>query len=203
MGRRRAFDRETVLLAAANAFRKRSYRDISIAELEKATGLVSGSIYNAFKDKAGLFRAALDYYVHGFVADRLRRFAGEDANLEDLEGLYLSLLAHPLADGFGCLVTNSIVEFGREDSPASDGVTASLLAAREAIGGVLGRELGSDVKATHTMQLLILYHGLLTLSRSQLATGELADATRAVFGQLKDMRASRRGAAFQSKDKGD
>ena len=59
MGRTRTFDRDAVLFAAANAFRRRGYRDVSIAELEKATGLVSGSIYNAFGDKAGLFRASV------------------------------------------------------------------------------------------------------------------------------------------------
>src|SRR5690242_9520110 len=101
MGRTRTFDRDAVLFAAANAFRQRGFRDVSITELEKATGLVSGSIYNAFGDKAGLFRAALHHYVRGFVKQRLDAFAGESATLEDLEGLILSTLEPPLSDGFG------------------------------------------------------------------------------------------------------
>jgi AcrR family transcriptional regulator len=190
MGRPRAFAKDTVLFAAANEFRQRGYRDASIADLEAATGIVAGSIYNAFGGKAGLFRAALDHYVHGFVADRLKRFAGEGATLEDLEGLYLSVLKPPLADGFGCLVTNSIVEFGREVGPATESVNASLNMVRDAISNLLTQELGSEVAATQTGPLLIFYHGILTLSRSNVPAEELTGAVRSTFAQLKGMRSA-------------
>ena len=189
MGRRRTFDRDTVLMAAANAFRMHGYRDISIAALEKATGLVSGSIYNAFGDKAGLFRAALERYVHGFVAERVHRFAGPDATLDDLEGLFLSVLEPPLADGFGCLVTNSIVEFGRGDGPARDSIDATMALLRDAFDGVLTRALGPDAAAGATMQLLTLYHGILTLSRSGLPMDALARSVRLTFAQLRAQQA--------------
>lgn len=188
MGRTRTFDRDTVLFAAANLFRQRGYRDVSIAELEKATGLVSGSIYNAFGDKAGLFRAALDHYVHGFVQQRLEDFAGGHARLEDLERLYLSVLEPPLADGHGCLVTNSIIEFGRGGEMASEGVAEALKLVREGVGGVLARELGAEAAATETVRLLVLYHGILALSRSLTPFGEMADAVRAEFTRLRELR---------------
>jgi len=175
-------------MAAANLFRQRGYRDVSIAELEKATGLVSGSIYNAFGDKAGLFRAALDHYVHGFVGQRLDAFAGEDATLEDLEGLFLSVLEPPLADGHGCLVTNSIVEFGRGGEMASDGVAAALAMVREGVGGVLERELGAEAAAAETVRLLVLYHGILALSRSPTPFAEMAQAVKSEFSRLRQLR---------------
>jgi TetR/AcrR family transcriptional regulator, transcriptional repressor for nem operon len=188
MGRTRTFNSDTVLFAAANAFRQRGYRDVSIAELEKATGLVSGSIYNAFGDKAGLFRAALHHYVHGFVRQRLAAFAGEHAKLEDLERLFLSVLEPPFADGYGCLVTNSIVEFGRDEGIASADIAATLAAVREAVGSVLKRELGPDAAEPETTHLLILYHGILTLSRSRTPFDEMAEAVKAEFGRLKQLR---------------
>lgn len=191
MGRRRAFDRDTALMAAANAFRAHGYRDISIADLERATGMVSGSIYNAFGDKAGLFRAALDHYVHGFVAERLRRFAGPDASLDDLEGLFLSVLQPPLADGYGCLVTNSIIEFGNEASQASEGIAASMVALRQAVEDVLTRELGADRAASATMQLVALYHGILTLSRSGMQMDDIARSVTVTFDQLRAQRPDR------------
>ena len=166
MGRTRTFDRDTVLFAAANLFRQRGYRDVSIAELEKATGLVSGSIYNAFGDKAGLFRAALDHYVHGFVQQRLEDFAGGHARLED----------------------NSIIEFGRGGEMASEGVAEALKLVREGVGGVLARELGAEAAATETVRLLVLYHGILALSRSLTPFGEMADAVRAEFTRLRELR---------------
>jgi AcrR family transcriptional regulator len=188
MGRRRTFDRDTVLMAAANAFRMHGYRDISIAALEKATGLVSGSIYNAFGDKAGLFRAALERYVHGFVSERIRHFAGGEATLDDLEGLFLSVLEPPLADGFGCLVTNSIVEFGREESLASADIADTLAMTETAIGDVLARELGPAAPEAAALHLMTLYHGVLTLSRSRVPTAAMAAMVRAEFARLKALR---------------
>ncbi len=188
MGRTRTFDRDAVLFAAANAFRQRGFRDVSIAELEKATGLVSGSIYNAFGDKAGLFRAALHHYVHGFVKQRLDAFAGEGATLEDLEGLILSTLEPPLSDGFGCLVTNSIVEFGREESLASADIADTLAMTETAIGDVLARELGPAAPEAAALHLMTLYHGVLTLSRSRVPTAAMAAMVRAEFARLKALR---------------
>lgn len=188
MARTRTFDRNHVLAAAGNAFRQCGYRDVSIADLERVTGLVSGSIYNAFGDKAGLFRAALDFYVHGFVRQRLTQFAGSDARLEDLEELLLSVLRPPLADGFGCLVTNSIIEFGRAPGIASDGIAETLGMVRAGIEGVLRREIGPDAAPVEAMQLMLLYHGILTLSRSDTSFDAMAEAVCASFTRLRSIR---------------
>lgn len=188
MGRTRTFDREAVLAAAANAFRQRGFREVSIGELEKVTGLVSGSIYNAFGDKAGLFRAALGHYVDGFVRGRLDAFVGRDARLEDLERLLLSVLEPPLSDGHGCLVNNSIIEFGRAGGIASDGIDDTLSMTREAIAGVIARELGSEAAEAEAMRVLLLYHGILTLSRSPVSFEAMAEAVRAEFERLRLLR---------------
>lgn len=188
MGRKPAFDRDAVLFAAANAFRKHGYRDVSIADLAQATGIVAGSIYNAFGDKAALFRAALHAYVHGFVAQRLQRHAGGDATLEDLEQLFLSVLEAPLDDGFGCLVNNSIIEFGREDGIASADIDETLAMVREAIGRVLDRELGPAAPPGAVLQLFVLYHGILTLARSHVEAAELKKAVQSAFAPLKALR---------------
>lgn len=195
MGRRRAFDTDMVLAAAANAFRQRGYRDVSISDLESATGLVSGSIYNSFGDKAGLFRAALRHYVHGFVGERLAAFAGKGAGLEDLERLFLSVLEPPLADGAGCLVNNSIVEFGRSGGIASEGVAQTLAMVRGAVADVLTRQIGAEASQRETTRLLILYHGILTLSRGPVSFAAMAEAVEAEFARLKELRSEASGSA--------
>lgn len=190
MARTREFDRDTVLLSAANLFRQRGYRNVSISDLEKSTGLVSGSIYNAFGDKAGLFRAALAHYVDGFVRQRMSAFASDKARLEDLEGLYLSVLEMPLADGHGCLVTNSIVEFGHERGVASEGLEEALELVRKGVAGVLERELGAEAAKSETTRLIVLYHGILALSRSTTSFAEMAEMVRAEFSRLRNLRDS-------------
>ena len=188
MGRTRAFDSNSVLAAAGNLFRQRGYRDTSLADIEKATGLVSGSIYNAFGDKAGLFRAALAHYIDGFVRERVTAFAGTGARLEELEQLFLSVLEAPLADGHGCLVNNSIVEFGRPGGLAAEGIAETLAVVREGIAAVLARELGPAAAAPEAMRLLILYHGILTLSRSPTSFAEMAGVVRTEFSRLRQLR---------------
>lgn len=189
MARTRSFDRDAVLAAAGNAFRQRGYRDASIAELERATGLVSGSIYNAFGDKAGLFRAALEHYVHGLVRQRLAVSAGADARLEELEQLYLSVLEPPLSDGYGCLVNNSIIEFGNTPGIASDAIAETLGLVREGIASVLVREIGPAGAELEVMQLVLLYHGVLTLSRSGTSLEAMRGAVSATFERLRAARA--------------
>jgi TetR/AcrR family transcriptional repressor of nem operon len=185
MARTRTFDSDTVLMSAANLFRQRGYRNVSIPDLENVTGLVSGSIYNAFGDKAGLFRAALRHYVKAFVAPRLTSFAGQGARLEDLEQLYLSVLETPLADGNGCLVTNSIIEFGSADPLTKDDLAQTLDLVRDSIGDVLARELPAADVPSSTMRLVILYHGILALSRSVTPVADMATAIRAEFTALR------------------
>jgi len=188
MARTRSFDRDAVLAAAGNAFRQHGYRDASIAELERATGLVSGSIYNAFGDKAGLFRAALEHYVHGFVRQRITAFAGADAGLEELEHLFVTVLEPPLSDGYGCLVNNSIIEFGNAPGIASDGINETLALVREGIASVLAREIGAAAAELEAMQLVLLYHGVLTLSRSGTSLEAMRSAVGATFDRLRAAR---------------
>lgn len=188
MARTRTFDSDMVLMSAANLFRQRGYRNVTIPDLERVTGLVSGSLYNAFGDKAGLFRAALRQYVKAFVAPRLSHFAGQGARLEDLEQLYLSVLETELADGNGCLVTNSIIEFGSADPLARDELAQTLALVRDGIGDVIARELPAREVASSTMRLVILYHGILALSRSVTPVADMATAIRAEFAALRAMR---------------
>lgn len=191
MARNRAFNETAVLDAAGNLFRKRGYLSASIKELEEATGLTSGSIYNAYGDKAGLFRAALNRYVRGFVAARIATHAGDGATLEDLEGLIFTVIEQPLADGYGCLVVNSLVEFGPADSIAREGIDATLQMLRNGIEWVLRLELGDDLAATEATRLMLIYHGVLVLSRGNALPEETARMLRDEFGRLRRLRDER------------
>jgi TetR/AcrR family transcriptional repressor of nem operon len=188
MPRTRTFDEADVLSSAMHAFRRHGYERISIKQLEKATGLTSGSLYNAYGDKEGLYRAALDHYVDGFVRQRMGVHAGPVATLDDLEGFFLSLLRAPMTDGYGCLVTNSVVEFGAGRSIASDGVGEALRLVTSGIRSVLAREIGAEQVEVATNHLLLLYQGMLVLSRAGRSDAAFGDVVRAVFDGLRKMR---------------
>lgn len=184
MGRPRTFDEDTVLTAAMYAFRREGYARISVTRLEQATGLRTSSLYNAYGDKAGLFERALDHYVTTFIEPRLSAYAGPDATLEDLEGLFLSLLEPPLNDGFGCLVINSAVELG-DDPVAAPGVSRGLQAVADHLDSVLGRELGDVADAP---ALALLYQGLLVQSRAGLTTDRHRAAVHQEFARIRARR---------------
>src|SRR5437899_7450970 len=107
MVRSRSYDEDKVLAGAMHAFRREGYYGISIPQLEEATGLSSGSIYNSFGDKRGIFLAAFEHYLRAVLESRISRFATPADGLSGIRQLFLSLLREPSGETFGCLITNS------------------------------------------------------------------------------------------------
>src|SRR6266404_3718152 len=71
VGRPRAFNRDEALNQALAVFWRQGYEGASLADLTTAMGISPPSLYAAFGNKAGLFRAVLDRYAAdaaGFLA---------------------------------------------------------------------------------------------------------------------------------------
>jgi len=120
-GRPREFDEDEVLLAAAHAFWKRGYHATSIDDLCAATGLLRGSLYGAYGDKHGIFRAALDRYCKWRVALAEERLSGP-ADRELLRrGLayYFQTVADMSLDR-ACFMTNTALELVPQDREAAE-----------------------------------------------------------------------------------
>lgn len=185
MVRTRSFDENRVLWGAMDAFRRQGFAGVSIKALEEATGLSSGSIYHAYGDKDGLYRAAFNYYIDAVIRHRLATYAGEGAGLDGLEQLFLSMLFSPEVDEHGCLLTNAAVEFGAAASVASDQVNEGFTVLRAGIRRVIQCEFPDDVDVI-TTRLLLLYQGLLVLIRAGQDVSGCADVIRNEFKQLRE-----------------
>jgi TetR/AcrR family transcriptional regulator, transcriptional repressor for nem operon len=117
MGRLKEFDEDAVLHKAAKLFWRLGYDVVSVPELESATGLGRGSLYNAFGDKEGLFLAALDRYTAEYGAAPFQHLAEPDVG----NGIRLMLeaiiqrMSNP-ANPRGCLLTNTSLAFGTGSS---------------------------------------------------------------------------------------
>src|SRR5256885_4033490 len=61
-GRPREFGVDDVLDRAIEVFRERGYEASSMADIERATGLNTSSIYNTFGSKEALFKRSLSRY---------------------------------------------------------------------------------------------------------------------------------------------
>jgi TetR/AcrR family transcriptional repressor of nem operon len=172
MGRKRSYDEHAVLAGAMHAFRRKGYQAATILDLEAATGLKAGSLYNSFGDKAGLFDAAFAHYNRAVLQSRIERYAAEAASLRGLRELFLSLLHEPSGEAFGCLITNSAVEFGGE-GPIHPGAEEGLqvltrVFADRLNGARRDGALRADVDPERAaVKLLVLYQGVLVLVRAR------------------------------------
>ena len=74
MGRPRAFCREQALDNAMEVFWRKGYEGATLAELTRAMGINPPSLYAAFGNKEGLFKASLDRYsarIEAYLRDIL------------------------------------------------------------------------------------------------------------------------------------
>jgi TetR/AcrR family transcriptional regulator, transcriptional repressor for nem operon len=106
------FDHDSVVDRAMMLFWRRGYGATSIQDLEKATRLGRGSLYNAFGDKQGLFVAALKRYETTVGLERIRQLSNPDP-YRAIEG-FLDILVTQMSEPSrprGCLHTNTTLEF--------------------------------------------------------------------------------------------
>lgn len=171
MGRNRSYDEDAALSGAMHAFRRKGYQAVSIRDLEEATGLKAGSIYNSFGDKAGLFDAAFAHYNQAVLQRRINRYAPAEAGLNGLRDLFVSLLHEPNGESFGCLITNTAVELGG-GRPPHHGVEEGLHVLTRAFADRLVRAQKAGTLRSGTqpqsaaLKLLALYQGILVLVRA-------------------------------------
>lgn len=191
MVRARAFDEDTVLTGAMQAFRRSGYAGVAVPALEAATGISSGSLYNAYGDKRGIFLAAFEHYLKAVLEARIARFASPSQGLSGLRQLFLSLLREPDGEKSGCLITNAAIEFGADD--AMTGPTARkgfdilerLFLDRLTAAKSLGKLSSSVDPKSASTRLLALYQGVLVLVRGGHETTKIRRAITGEFDHLE------------------
>ena len=123
MARPRQFDPDEVLDRSMHEFWERGYRDTSVDDLVRVTGVRPGSLYNAFPGgKRGLFLETLHRYSNLVVPDKLGALERPGAGLPELRA-YFDGLVRDLStpEGrMGCLMVNSAVELAAEDSEVGE-----------------------------------------------------------------------------------
>jgi TetR/AcrR family transcriptional regulator, transcriptional repressor for nem operon len=138
MGRVVEFDRTDVLDRAAALFWRLGYEVVSVQDIESATGIGRGSLYNAFRDKETLFLEALDRYVelHGGAALAALEARRVESGIRKMFEIIIDRMANP-ANPRGCLLTNTSLAFGtgsvRIDQVLSERIKAMESGLEEAI----------------------------------------------------------------------
>ncbi|WP_299377235.1 TetR/AcrR family transcriptional regulator, partial [uncultured Kiloniella sp.] len=160
--------------------REKGYEATTVKDLEKATGLTSGSLYNSFGGKESLFDIAIGYYNNNVVRNRISRFLDQaDDPLAGLKDLFHSLLNELGGQENGCLLTNTAVEFNNRRRHITQELDTgfSLLEAAFKRQIIRCAEKGQIAKHPSPQQaatrLLIFYQGILVLVRAGLRRKEI------------------------------
>jgi TetR/AcrR family transcriptional repressor of nem operon len=172
-GRPRGFDVEQVLGQAMLVFWKRGYEATGLVDLERATGLGRQSLYGVFGDKRGLFLAVVEHYFQhvlqpGFAV--LDAPGSARANLEQVFGAWEATAIAP--EFHGCLVGNSVPEFGSTDPEVSAVLRRKLELMEAAFARALRRakregEVPAELDVKNTARsLLTLAQGLAVVARA-------------------------------------
>ncbi len=111
MARKKEYDKEEVLDQATILFWEKGFKATSIGDIVKATGLNKYSMYEEFKNKEGLFKAALSNYTDKLQKENIAHLTKEPLGLKNIENFLLNRVNYATCDDFkGCLVVNSLVE---------------------------------------------------------------------------------------------
>ncbi len=191
MVRSRAFDEGAVLTDAMHAFRRNGYAATAIPALEAATGISAGSIYNSYGDKRGIFFAAFEHYLKAVLEYRIARHAAPSHGLAGLRQLFLSLLREPGGEKFGCLITNSAIEFGPDKEMTDQTVRKGFeilervfLDRMTTAKSAEKLRSGLDPKVA-SIRLLALYQGVLVLIRGGYEPGKIRRAIICEFDDIE------------------
>lgn len=120
MGRRKEYDRDTLLEEARRLFLKRGYEATSISHLEERLAVNRKTLYAEFGDKQSLFEAALELHNTVGVSLRFAPLETPTAGLPEIRGAIhaWALAARGSGSGLGCLLCNTASERAASD-PAS------------------------------------------------------------------------------------
>jgi AcrR family transcriptional regulator len=194
-GRPLAFDPDLALDAAMRRFWAHGFEATSLEDLERATGLSRSSVYNTFGSKRALFARAVGRYLDVLDHQLLGPLESGGHGLADLE-IFVDRLGSQLDDAAvvaGCLLTNSLAEFGGRDREVVRQGHAYLDRARRAIAIALARatdagEIDPATNAARTELLLGLVLGINIVARSGVGKADLDALVAAVHGEIATWR---------------
>lgn len=117
----RQFNEEQTLERALEVFWRKGYGATSMPELAEATGVLRGSLYNAYGDKQGLFLAVFARYQQGFLAAACETLKPADTRTA-LKAFFSFAIASMKSGeaARGCLSTKTTVDENASAEPIRD-----------------------------------------------------------------------------------
>ena len=179
MARPKAFNQDRVLTEAMLCFWHRGYGATSLKDLQAATGLTPGSIYNSFDSKDGLFLASLDHYIDKVVTRRVHKHLLEGDPIAGIEA-YIFECFRNRDNGEeiqqGCLLINTSTELGPHDEVVRARVLKGMQVAQRGLQNAIERaQSRGQIKTTGDAKTRALHLGLVLngmLVQAKISSGQ-------------------------------
>lgn len=158
------FDEEQALQAVMEVFWRQGFERTSIDDLELATGLRRGSLYNAYGGKEAMFLKSLQRYSAAISSSILEGLAASDLGsaIDAVFARQHDALMTPGAPG-GCCIATAAAEFGDQGGAAGRAVRDQVESAENAFYDRLVQAqaegqvpVGEDVRADARFLLAIM-----------------------------------------------
>ena len=192
-GRPRSFDIDMTTEAALLLFWRKGFEATTLEEIIEQTGINGSSLFAAYGNKHGLFMAALQRY-RAEVGSRLELLEHGERGLEDLVA-FIEWLTQINSSGdqpLGCLMVNSMVEFGTTEPSVVEQVDLYRRQLTAAIRAALVRasEMGEISETTVDARTQLVHAGLFgaLVIANVGSSAEVVGALNAVSLEVKSWR---------------
>ncbi len=204
-GRPLEFDPEKAQEAMMRLFWAKGFLGVSLPDLQEHTGLSRSSLYNSFGGKQEVFAIVLDRYRKAVGEQMCRPLEQGQQGLSDVRAFFVSVARFfdGQKEANGCLLVNSMVEFGGADAAVAQQQAMHLQRLRAALGAALARAVTLQEIPAHGVEakrdlLLSLLLGVSVAARADLGQAQVAALIKAVQSQITAWE-SGGGKAVQSK----
>ena len=196
MGRKKTYDRDTLIEKSMEMFRDRGFAGTSTQMLVDGLGVNRYSLYAEFGDKQTLFEAALDRYNDLVIEPRFGPLEGHDAGLDEVRALleFYGSAAEGPASGRGCLLCNTAIELGPRDPSGAGFVERYFERLSRAFGSALDNahrngELHDSVDPQQEAEFLTAsVLGMFVMLRAAAPAGVVERAAGAAISHLDSLR---------------
>ena len=174
MARPLSFDKNKALVNAMLVFWYQGYEATSMKDLERATGLVPSSIYNAFGNKEAFFLQILDYYSTFVMGKRIQNYLKQDAPIKAIFDFFITCFTDlPRGkQGMACLLLNTTSELALHNEAIREVLTKAEQSLRDNFVSCITqakqqKEISNQYDNTVIAdQLIITLNGLLVSSKA-------------------------------------
>ncbi|MEH6597298.1 MAG: TetR/AcrR family transcriptional regulator [Colwellia polaris] len=132
MGKKKQFDENEVLAVIAEYFWLHGYNATKVDQLSAITNLTKTSLYNAFGNKAELFKKSIDYFVSQQLKAQFQLIDMKKSLSENIEVLLNERFSRDKNNkiSHGCMLINSLLELAGNEPVLLEVVNKHLSHAR-------------------------------------------------------------------------